>query len=120
MDGSQTQLRTDFYACLTARVDALFELTDAVLCTDGPVRTLVGLSLPPEHRRRHGAPYDALNKGWIEVERLRSVFTGLPLPRCAGGWSWPWTSAPDCARTPPPAPTGCYVTSTAAARTRPS
>lgn len=94
MDGSQTQLRTDFYACLIARVDALFELTDAVLCTDGPVRTLVGLSLPPEHRRGHGASYDALNKGWIEVERLRGVLTGLPLPRCAGGWSWPWTSRP--------------------------
>ena len=84
MEGSQTRLRTDFYACLTARVDALFELTDAVLCTDGPVRTLVGLSLPPEHRRGHGASYDALNKGWIEVERLRDVLTGLPLPRCAG------------------------------------
>src|SRR3954451_14461666 len=80
-----SRFRTDFYACLTARVDALFELTDAVLCTDGPVRTLVGSSLPPEHRRGHGASYDALNKGWIEVERLRGVLTGLPLPRCAGG-----------------------------------
>ena len=29
--------RRDFYECLTARADALFELTDAVLCTDGPV-----------------------------------------------------------------------------------
>ena len=27
--------RRDFYGCLTARADALFELTDAVLCTDG-------------------------------------------------------------------------------------
>lgn len=53
-----SRFRTDFYACLTARVDALFELTDAVLCTDGPVRTLVGLSLAPEHRRGHGAMYD--------------------------------------------------------------
>jgi hypothetical protein len=41
--------------------------------------------LPPEHRRGHGASYDALNKGWIEVERLRGVLTGRPLPRCAGG-----------------------------------
>nr|WP_200824347.1 transposase [Nonomuraea solani] len=121
MDGSRTQLRTDFYACMTARVDALFELTDAVLCTDGPVRTLVGLSLPPEHRRGHGASYDALNKGWIEVERLRGVLTGCRYRGVReGGWSWPWTSAPGCARTPPPAPTGCSVTSMAAARTRPS
>jgi hypothetical protein len=80
-----SRFRTDFYACLTARVDTLFELTDAVLCTEGPVRTLVGLSLAPEHRRGHGAMYDALNKGWIEVQRLRGVLAGLPLPRCAGG-----------------------------------
>ena len=80
-----SRFRTDFYACLTARVDTLFELTDALLCTEGPVRTLVGLSLAPEHRRGHGAMYDALNKGWIEVQRLRGVLAGLPLPRCAGG-----------------------------------
>jgi hypothetical protein len=32
--------RTDLYSCLTARGDALFELCDALLCTDGLVRTL--------------------------------------------------------------------------------
>jgi hypothetical protein len=80
-----SRFRTDFYACLTARVDTLFELTDAVLCTEGPVRTLVGLSLAPEHRRGHGAMYDALNKGHIRVRRLRTLLAGLPLPRCAGG-----------------------------------
>ncbi|OEJ56699.1 hypothetical protein BGM19_00125 [Streptomyces agglomeratus] len=47
--------RTEFYACLTGRRDALFELSDALLCADGPVRTLVELSLEPEHRRGHGA-----------------------------------------------------------------
>jgi hypothetical protein len=31
------------------------ELADAVLCADGPVRTLAGLSLAAEHRRGHGA-----------------------------------------------------------------
>ncbi len=35
------------YDCLTGRRDALFELTDAVLCTDGPVKTLVDLALAP-------------------------------------------------------------------------
>ncbi|MER6975827.1 transposase, partial [Streptomyces carpinensis] len=49
-----SRFRTDFYACLPARADALFELTDALLCTDGPVKTLVELSLAPEHRRGHG------------------------------------------------------------------
>jgi hypothetical protein len=30
---------------LTLRADALFELTDAMLCADGPVRSLVELTL---------------------------------------------------------------------------
>lgn len=35
----------DFHACLTARSDELSELADAVLCADGPVKSLAGLSL---------------------------------------------------------------------------
>ncbi|MFI9724634.1 hypothetical protein ACIHFE_34270 [Streptomyces sp. NPDC052396] len=27
--------RTGFFGCLTARTDALFEITDALLCADG-------------------------------------------------------------------------------------
>ena len=34
-----------------------------VLCAEGPVKTLVGLSLAPEHRRGHGALYDAVDHG---------------------------------------------------------
>jgi hypothetical protein len=64
--------RDGFYRCLTRRADALFELTDALLCADGPVKSLVGLSLAPEHRRGHGAMYDALNAGRIDVARLRT------------------------------------------------
>ena len=63
----------------------MFELTDAPLCTDGPVRTLVGRSLAPEHRRRHGAIYDALNHGRIDVETLRQRLAPLPLPRATDG-----------------------------------
>jgi DDE superfamily endonuclease len=77
--------RTDFYRCLTARADALFELTDALLCTDGPVKTLVDLALAPEHRRGHGMLYDGLGCGRIDVERLRVALAGLPLPRAADG-----------------------------------
>jgi hypothetical protein len=77
--------RTDFYRCLTARADALFELTDALLCTDGPVKTLVDLALAPEHRRSHGMLYDGLGCGRIEVDRLRMTPAGLPLPRAADG-----------------------------------
>ncbi|MET8965211.1 NF041680 family putative transposase [Streptomyces sp. NPDC004074] len=80
-----SRFRGVFYDCLTGRRDALFELTDAVLCTDGPVKTLVGLALAPEHRRGHGALYGALNRGRLDVERLRAELAGLPLPRAAGG-----------------------------------
>jgi len=34
----------------------LFELTDAVLCADGPVRSLVDLTLVAEHRRGPWVP----------------------------------------------------------------
>ena len=47
--------RGQLYECLGRRADELFELTDALLCADGPVQTLVGLCLAPEHRRGHGA-----------------------------------------------------------------
>lgn len=77
--------RAELYACLTARGDALFELCDALLCTDGPVRTLVDLALAPEHRRGHGALYAGLNEGWIDVARLRRALAGTPLPRAADG-----------------------------------
>ncbi|MEO3748974.1 NF041680 family putative transposase [Plantactinospora sp. B5E13] len=77
--------RRDLYGCLTARADALFELTDAVLCTDGPVHSLVDLSLAAEHRRGHGALYDGLNGGRIDIGRLRVRLAGLPLPRTTDG-----------------------------------
>jgi len=83
--GRLAGFRVGFYRCLTARADALFELTDALLCTEGPVRTLVELALAPEHRRGHGALYDGLNSGRIDVRRLRVALAGLPLPRAADG-----------------------------------
>jgi hypothetical protein len=75
------RFRDGFYSCLGARADAQFELTEALLCADGPVRSLVDLSLAPEHRRGHGALYDGLNHGSIEIGRLRRGVAGLPLPR---------------------------------------
>jgi hypothetical protein len=80
-----SRFRTDFYTCLPARADALFELTDALLCTGGPVKTLVDLSLAPEMRRGHGALYGALNHGLLDVARLRRSLAGLPLPRARDG-----------------------------------
>jgi len=75
--------REELYRCFTARADELFELAESVLCAGGPVRALAGLSLVPEHRRGHGALYDAVNQGRIEVARLRWSLAALALP------AWP-------------------------------
>ncbi|GAA3311855.1 hypothetical protein GCM10020295_82520 [Streptomyces cinereospinus] len=80
-----SRFRGEFYECLTARRDELFELTDAVLCADGAVKSPVDLTLLPEHRRGHGAMYGGLNKGRIDVEQVRKVLAGLSLPRFDGG-----------------------------------
>jgi hypothetical protein len=80
-----SRFRREFHACLTARGDEIFELADAVLCADGPVRSLAGLSLAPGHRRGHGALYDAVNHGRMDIARLRRCLAGLPLPRAADG-----------------------------------
>jgi hypothetical protein len=83
--GTLAAFRQAFYGCLHRRADALFELCDAVLCADGPVGSLVGLSLAVEHRRGHGALYDAVNAGRVQVDRLRRELAGLPLPRDGEG-----------------------------------
>ncbi|WP_217898688.1 NF041680 family putative transposase [Haloechinothrix alba] len=83
--GDLAGFRGEFYRCLPRRADALFELTDAVLCAEGPVSTLVGLSLAGEHRRGHGALYDGLASGRVEIDRLRRSVAGLPLPRDRDG-----------------------------------
>ncbi|WP_418953087.1 transposase [Streptomyces katrae] len=59
----------------------LFELCDALLCTEGPVRTLVDLALAPEHRRGHGALYFGLNQGRMDVARLRRALADVLLLR---------------------------------------
>src|SRR4051812_45009475 len=79
------RFRVAFYDALTARADALFELTEAVLCADGPVTSLVELTLVAEHRRGHGTTYDALGQGRVEPERLRRTLAALPLPTAADG-----------------------------------
>jgi hypothetical protein len=83
--GELSRFRREFYASLPSRADALFEVTDAVLCADGPVTSLVELTLVAEHRRGHGAMYDALNQDKVEPERLRRTLASLPLPRAADG-----------------------------------
>ncbi|MEU3192026.1 transposase [Streptomyces sp. NPDC006992] len=45
---------------------------------DGPVKTLVGVALAPEHRRGHVALYGGLNRGRVEASRLRRVLASVP------------------------------------------
>ena len=75
--------REQLYRCLTRRADALFALGDAVLCEDRPVTGLAPLSLVAECGRGHGAVYDAVNAGRVEIGRLKVALARLPLP---GGW----------------------------------
>jgi hypothetical protein len=113
--------RLEFYDALAARADGLFELVDAMLCADGPVKSLVELSLAPEHRRGHGTLYDALNSGRVDLARLRVAIGAAPVPRAGGGRIvLAVTSRTGCAWTPPPARSGCSATSTGAGDPRTS
>lgn len=78
-----SHFRDDFYASLTRRRDGLFEVTDALLCADGPVTSPVDLTLLAEHRRGHGALYGALNDGRVDAYRLRRTLAALPQPKAA-------------------------------------
>ena len=73
-------LRLELFRCLGKRPDALLELADAVLCKQDRVYMLAELSLEPECRRGHGAVYDAINAGEVQVARLRRALAGLPVP----------------------------------------
>lgn len=77
--------RSTLYDCLESRADAQFELCDAVLCAEGPVRSLVGLSDVPEHRRGYGALYDGLNQGRVNEKMLRAALLAAPLPKDGTG-----------------------------------
>jgi hypothetical protein len=70
--------RAELHACYTRRADALFDLTDALLCAPA-VPSVAHLSLEPAHRRGWGSAYDALASGWIDAERLRALLvSNLP------------------------------------------
>jgi hypothetical protein len=81
--GVLAAFRVRLYQCFTKRPDALFELADAVVCRPERVHMLAELSLEQECRRGHGAVYDAVSCGVVEVARLRRALAGVPLP------AWP-------------------------------
>src|SRR2546430_763942 len=65
--------REGWYSCLERREDALFELTDALLCADRPVSSFPHLSLEPEFQRGWGSEYAALAKGRMDMEAIRDL-----------------------------------------------
>lgn len=98
----------EFYGCLTARADVLSKLIDAVLCPDGSVHSIFGLSVTPERGCGHVALYDAANHGWVDIVRLHRALLACRFPAARmGGSSWESTSAPGFAPTRPPTRTGC-------------
>jgi hypothetical protein len=85
--------RTELHACYTCRADALFELGDALLCTQ-TFSALPHLSLEPVHRRGWGSAYAALARGRIQVERLRDLLVAAlpdadPLVFAVDVTTWP-------------------------------
>jgi hypothetical protein len=69
--------RAAFHRLLWRRADALFELTDAMLCAQGPVRSPVELSMEPEFRRGHGSIYAALDQGRIDAGGLQRLLLSV-------------------------------------------
>ena len=83
--GRLAGFRRELYRCLGRRRDVLFEVADALLCRQERVHMLAELSLEPECRRGHGAVYDAVNCGEVQIARLRRALAGLPLPAWQDG-----------------------------------
>src|SRR6266581_3886945 len=83
--GLLAAFRAEVYRCPGKRRDCLFELADAVLCRQARVHMLAELSLEPECRRGHGAVYDAVNAGRVDIARLRWSLARLPLPAWEDG-----------------------------------
>jgi hypothetical protein len=76
----------------------LFELTDAVLCADGPVTSLPRLSLEPVCRRGHGSGYAALAGGRVDAGGLADLLAGhrpagWPLVFAVDATTWPRCAA---------------------------
>ena len=72
--------RGELFRCLGNYRDTLAEVCDAVACRQDRVHMAAELSLEPECRRGHGAVYKALNRGQVQVARLRWALAALPLP----------------------------------------
>jgi hypothetical protein len=86
--------RRGWYGGLGRRADGLFELTDALLCTPGPVGSLPQLSLEPRFRRGWGSLYGVLAEGDVAAEAVRDLLAayrpvGWPLVFAVDQTTWP-------------------------------
>jgi hypothetical protein len=86
--------RSELHGSFTRRADALFELGDALLCSQTPFPSLPHLSLEPTHRRGWGSAYAALASGRIATERLRDLLVSQlppadPLVLAVDVTTWP-------------------------------
>ena len=91
------EFRSGWYRCTGRWADAVFELTDAVLCADGPVTSLPRLSLEPACRRGHGSAYAALARGQVDAQArgglLAAFRPGWPLVFAVDATTWPRCAA---------------------------
>lgn len=83
--GELARFRDGFRRCLACWGDALFELADAVLSTDGPVSSLVRLCLEPEFQRGHGSLYQGLSAGRVDAAPAAGVACDEPPAKLAIG-----------------------------------
>jgi hypothetical protein len=93
-DAALIAFRTGLYGCFTRWADALFELSDAVLCSPAPISSVPALSLEPAFRRSHGSLYKALDRGVVDTERLRDLLVAQrpadwPAVFAVDASSWP-------------------------------
>ena len=80
--GELRRFRDDFYDCLSAWPDALFELLDAV-CNPLAVAGIAHLSLAATARRGHGSAYAAIAKGDLDPDQIRDLLAAARPP----GWA---------------------------------
>ena len=81
--------RRALHGCFPVWGDALFELSDAILCSPAPVGSVPSLSLEPVFRRSHGSIYKALARGHIDEDQIRQLLVASGPPR------WPQVFAVD-------------------------
>lgn len=71
-------VRQHLYECFERGADALFNLSDALLC-ESQAQSLPELSLSPFFERQWPSVYEALEDGRINVEQIRALWVEVLL-----------------------------------------